>query len=148
MGVSYYKDNKSAYEIAYVHTQSTNQGEHLPCVMFLGGFKSDMEGTKATFLEAQCKMRGQEFVRFDYSGHGLSGGEFEDGTISSWTGDALAILDNVVQSKSVVMVGSSMGGWVALLALIKNPERLKAVIGIAAAPDFSKDVKAELTPEQ
>ena len=130
-------------QLAYVHYPARTEVD-LPAVMFLGGFKSDMEGTKALYLEAQCRNRGQEFVRFDYSGHGQSDGAFVDGTIGSWSSDAKAILDTVVQSESVILVGSSMGGWIALLLALSCTEKLAGVVGIAAAPDFTRDIKSQM----
>lgn len=121
-------------EIAYVKCAGAGPG-----VMFFGGFKSDMSGTKAMSLQAYCEARGQAFVRFDYSGHGRSGGRFEDGTIGAWAGDAIAVLDEVAQGPQIV-IGSSMGGWIALLAVLARPERIAAYVGIAAAPDFTEDM--------
>ena len=98
------------HKLAYVYSPATKDGAHLPLVMFCGGYRSDMQGTKATFLEEQCKARGQAFVRFDYSGHGQSEGLFEDGTIGEWYEDALAIFDHINQGGApVLLVGSSMG---------------------------------------
>ena len=110
-----------------------------PGVMFFGGFMSDMTGTKATALEAHCRSTGRAFVRFDYSGHGESGGAFRDGTIGAWRDDALAVLDEVARGPQV-LVGSSMGGWIMLLAALARPERVKALVGVAAAPDFTEDL--------
>lgn len=141
-----YLSINNALRIAYVHQVATDNS--LPAVMFLGGFKSDMEGTKALFLEEKCKARGQEFVRFDYTGHGKSDGKFEDGTIGQWKNDACYILDNIVQSPGVILVGSSMGGWLSLLLLLEQAERVKGLIGIAAAPDFTKEIKERLSEEQ
>lgn len=109
----------------------------LPIVMFLPGFRSDMNGTKATFLDQQCHARGQGFIRFDYSGHGQSAGRFIDGTIESWRDDALAVLDRLTDGP-VLLVGSSMGGWIGLLLALARPERVRGFIGIAAAPDFTR----------
>jgi pimeloyl-ACP methyl ester carboxylesterase len=118
-----------------------------PGVVFLGGFKSDMTGTKATALEAHCRDAGRGFVRFDYRGHGESAGRFEDGTIGAWTGDALAILDQVTEGPQV-LVGSSMGGWLALACAMARPARVAGVIGIAAAPDFTEELMwARFSPE-
>jgi pimeloyl-ACP methyl ester carboxylesterase len=108
-----------------------------PTVVFLPGFRSDMNGDKATALAAFCAARGQAMLRLDYSGHGASGGRFEDGTIGRWTEDALAIIDRLSDGP-LVLVGSSMGGWIALLAALARPERVAALIGIAAAPDFTE----------
>ena len=110
-----------------------------PGVMFLGGFMSDMTGTKATALEAYCRRAGRAFVRFDYSGHGESGGAFRDGTIGAWRDDALAVLDEVGRGPQV-LVGSSMGGWIMLLVALARPERVAALVGVAAAPDFTEDL--------
>ena len=110
-----------------------------PGVMFLGGFMSDMTGTKATVLEAHCRSTGRAFVRFDYSGHGESGGAFRDGTIGAWRDDALAVLDEVARGPQV-LVGSSMGGWIMLLVALMRPERAAALVGVAAAPDFTENL--------
>jgi pimeloyl-ACP methyl ester carboxylesterase len=108
-----------------------------PTVVFLPGFHSDMTGEKATALAAFCAERGQAMLRFDYAGHGASGGRFEDGTISRWTDDALAMIDRRTDGP-LILIGSSMGGWIALLAALARPDRIAALIGIAAAPDFTQ----------
>jgi pimeloyl-ACP methyl ester carboxylesterase len=108
-----------------------------PTIVFLPGFRSDMTGDKATALAALCEARGQAMLRFDYSGHGASGGRFEDGTIGIWASDALAAVDHLT-SGALILVGSSMGGWLALLTALKRPERIAAIVGIAAAPDFTE----------
>ncbi|MAE50694.1 MAG: alpha/beta hydrolase [Micavibrio sp.] len=126
-------------DIAYHYSAPVGEGKDLPHVFFLGGFKSDMNGTKATYLEAQCKARGQGFLRFDYTGHGQSGGDFVDGTIGSWKGDALDIFDHIAADK-VILVGSSMGGWISLLVAREREKFLHGIIGIAAAPDFTIDM--------
>jgi len=108
-----------------------------PTVVFLPGFRSDMTGDKATGLAAFAASRGQAMLRFDYSGHGASGGDFLDGTIGRWAADALAAIDRLTTG-DLLLVGSSMGGWIALLTAIARPERVKALVGIAAAPDFTE----------
>ncbi|SFM40998.1 alpha/beta fold hydrolase [Shimia aestuarii] len=113
-------------------------GSKGPTVVFLGGLKSDMEGTKAVHLEAWAKARGQAFLRFDYSGHGESSGRFEDGCIGDWHEDSLAAV-NALTEGPLVLVGSSMGGWQALLLARAIPERVKGLVTIAAAPDFTED---------
>jgi pimeloyl-ACP methyl ester carboxylesterase len=119
-----------------------------PGVVFLGGFGSDMTGTKATALEAAVTARGNAYLRLDYSGHGQSGGRFVDGTIGQWFADALAVFDAVTTGPQVV-VGSSMGGWIGLLLARARPDRVKAFVGIAAAPDFTARLMAgELTGAQ
>jgi pimeloyl-ACP methyl ester carboxylesterase len=125
--------------IAYHHTPGQGPG-----VVFLGGFKSDMTGTKAVFLEGWARARGQAFLRLDYSGHGQSGGAFEDGCIGDWAADAAAVIDAVTTGPQV-LVGSSMGGWIALLLARAQPDRVAGLVGIAAAPDFTVDVEAEMT---
>jgi len=105
--------------------------------VFLPGFRSDMTGDKATALAAFCASRGQAMLRFDYSGHGASGGRFEDGTIGIWAQDALTVLDRLTAGP-VILVGSSMGGWLALVTALHRPERIAAIVGIAAAPDFTE----------
>lgn len=110
-----------------------------PQVMFLTGFKSDMNGTKAMYLRDHCAARGIGFLRFDYSGHGESSGQFDACTISTWLADSLHMLDHHTRGR-VVLVGSSMGGWLALLLARARPERVAALIGIAAAPDFTEEL--------
>ncbi len=108
-----------------------------PTVVFLPGFRSDMTGDKSTALAAFCARCGQAMLNFDYSGHGASGGRFEDGTIGRWTDDALTVIDRFTEGP-LVLVGSSMGGWIALLVALARPDRVAALIGIAAAPDFTE----------
>ncbi len=108
-----------------------------PCVVFLPGFRSDMTGDKATALAALCAQQGRALVLFDYAGHGQSDGCFENGTISAWKSDALAVIDGLTQGP-LVLVGSSMGGWLGVLAAMARPERIAGFIGIAAAPDFTE----------
>jgi pimeloyl-ACP methyl ester carboxylesterase len=107
-----------------------------PGVVFLGGFTSDMTGIKATTLERWCRGRGQAFVRFDYSGHGASSGRFAAGTIGRWTEEALAVLDELTDGPQI-LVGSSMGAWLMLLAALARPERIAALLGLACAADFT-----------
>ena len=108
-----------------------------PTIVFLPGFRSDMTGDKATGLAAFAAARGQAMLRFDYSGHGASGGDFLDGTIGIWAADALSAIDRLTTG-DLLLVGSSMGGWIALLTAIARPDRVKALVGIAAAPDFTQ----------
>jgi pimeloyl-ACP methyl ester carboxylesterase len=110
-----------------------------PGVVFLGGFASDMSGNKATALQHFCAERGQGFLRFDYLGHGQSSGDFRDGSIGRWVQDALAVLDGLVAGPQI-LVGSSMGGWIALLTARARPQRVAGLVGIAAAPDFTEDL--------
>ncbi len=108
-----------------------------PSVVFLPGYRSDMTGDKAMALAALCQSRGQAMLLFDYSGHGASGGVFTDGTIGRWTEDALAAIDELTEGP-LVLVGSSMGGWIGLLAALARPGRVEGFVGIAAAPDFTE----------
>lgn len=108
-----------------------------PVTVFLPGFRSDMEGSKALALESLCRAAGTACLRLDYSGHGASGGAFTEGTIGEWTADALAVIDRVTVGP-LLLVGSSMGGWIALLVALARPERVAGLIGVAAAPDFTE----------
>jgi len=110
-----------------------------PTVVFLGGYASDMTGTKARYLEDWCRARGQAFLRFDYQGHGQSSGRLVDGTISAWRDNALTVIRECVTGPAL-LVGSSMGAWVMLLAAVAVPARVHALVGIAAAPDFTEDL--------
>jgi pimeloyl-ACP methyl ester carboxylesterase len=118
--------------IAYHKTEGEGPG-----IIFLGGFRSDMTGTKAQALEAHCKTQNQAFLRFDYFGHGASSGAFTDGTIGRWAEDAVCVLDELTDGPQI-LVGSSMGGWIMLLAALARPDRIAALVGIAAAPDFTE----------
>ena len=108
-----------------------------PGIVFLGGFRSDMEGTKALHLEASARAQGRAFLRMDYSGHGQSSGRFEDGCIGDWALDAENALRSLTKGPQVI-VGSSMGGWIALLLARRMPDRLAGLVGIASAPDFTE----------
>ncbi|MEM6636690.1 MAG: alpha/beta hydrolase [Pseudomonadota bacterium] len=119
--------------IAYVQTEG-----HGPGIVFLGGFNSDMQGTKAVHLEAWAKQQGRSFLRFDYSGHGDSEGSFEHGAIGDWAEDAAAIISRLTTGPQI-LVGSSMGGWIAMLYARSRPNDVAGLVGIAAAPDFTED---------
>lgn len=110
-----------------------------PGVMWLGGFRSDMGGTKAEAIDGWAARTGRSYLRFDYSGHGESDGAFEDGTIGRWLADAEAILKEVGDGEQI-LVGSSMGGWIALLLALRAPERVAGLLLIAPAPDFTEDL--------
>ena len=119
-----------------------------PALLFLPGYASDMDGAKAVAIDAFAETRGLAMLRFDYSGTGLSEGNFEEGTLDAWIGEALAMLDGLTEGP-VIVVGSSMGGWIALHLALQRPERVTALVGIAAAPDFTDwgftdEQKAEL----
>jgi len=122
-----------------------------PAVVWLGGFRSDMASTKAEALDGWAAERGRAFVRFDYAGHGESSGRFEDSTVSRWLEDTLAVLDRFVPGRPV-LVGSSMGGWIALLAarnrLQTEPDRSPAgLVLIAPAVDFTERLMWDSFPE-
>lgn len=119
--------------IAYHRSAGTGPG-----IVFLGGFRSDMTGTKAVYLEDWARAQGRSFLRFDYSGHGVSSGDFLDGAIGDWFEDALAAVTELAQGPQV-LVGSSMGGWIALQLARAIPDRITGLVGIAAAPDFTED---------
>jgi pimeloyl-ACP methyl ester carboxylesterase len=106
-------------------------------LLWLGGFRSDMAGTKATALDGFARERGLRFLRFDYSGHGLSDGAFEDGTIGRWLEDTLTVIDALAEGPQILL-GSSMGAWIALLAARARPLRVKALLLIAPAVDFTE----------
>ncbi len=133
MSEARFLDTPSGRRIAYHVTKGQE-----PTVVYLGGFKSDMEGTKALYLEDRARRRGQAFLRFDYSGHGQSSEAFLDGSIGEWTEDAISAVLELTEGR-VVLVGSSMGGWIALNLISKIAQKIAGFVGIAAAPDFTED---------
>ncbi len=108
-----------------------------PGIVWLGGFRSDMLGTKAGFLDEWAKHNARALLRFDYSGHGESDGAFEDGSIGEWTADAIAAFDALTGGPQI-LVGSSMGAWIATLLAMERPDRIAGCIFIAPAPDFTE----------
>ena len=136
-------DRGDGIELAWIR-----QSGRSPAVVFLPGFRSDMQGEKATHLARFCAARGTACLRFDYSGHGTSGGDFADGSIGRWAEDALTVIDREIEG-DLVLVGSSMGGWIALLVAIRRPGRLTGLLGIAAAPDFTETLMWQaMTPAE
>ncbi len=131
-GTPHFLDLPNGKRIA--HHKSAGSG---PGVLFLGGFRSDMTGIKAVSLEQWCRKQGRAFIRFDYSGHGQSSGRFETGTIGEWLGDTLAVIDQLAEGPQI-LVGSSLGGWLSLLAAIARPQRAHALITLACATDFTR----------
>ena len=127
-------DSAAGVSIAYHKTPGES-----PMVVFLGGFMSDMTGTKAIALENWAKSRRQAYLRFDYRGHGASSGRFEDCTIGMWAEDARAVLDKLCEGK-LILVGSSMGGWIALLAALARPACVQGLVLVAPAADFTGDL--------
>ncbi|WPZ26679.1 alpha/beta hydrolase [Sulfitobacter pontiacus] len=128
-----YLETPQGRRLAYHKTEGTG-----PCVVFLGGLKSDMMGTKAVFLEDWAKRERRAFLRFDYSGHGESSGAFTDGCIGDWAEDTLAAVEALTEGP-ILPVGSSMGGWQSLLLVRALPARIAGLVTIAAAPDFTED---------
>ena len=128
--------------IAYRHLPGREPG-----IIFCSGFNSNMQGTKALALEQWALQEGRQFTRFDYFGHGDSSGSLEQGCIGRWRDDTLAVLDRVTSGKQL-MVGSSMGGWLMLLVAQARPDRVCGLLGLAAAPDFTARLKANLTAAQ
>lgn len=110
-----------------------------PGVVFCAGYASHMMGTKAEFLDERCAAAGFSFLRFDYQGHGQSSGNFMDGTIGAWFEDARIVLEQLTDGPQIV-AGSSMGGWIGLMLARKHPERVRAFVGVAAAPDFTEEL--------
>ena len=139
-----YLQRENLPALAYVKSEGKTDK---PMIVFLGGFRSDMEGTKAIFLEEECKKAGYSYVRFDYRGHGQSEGVFEEACIGEWLQDVLDVLEHCTSGK-VVLVGSSMGGWLSLLAALKKPDQIQALIGLAAAPDFTAWMEDAMTEDQ
>jgi pimeloyl-ACP methyl ester carboxylesterase len=141
MGQTYSGD--SIRQLAYDQTEGQGPG-----VVFLGGFRSDKEGTKALYLEEWAQRRRRAFLRFDYSGHGKSSGRFEDGTVGDWAEDAAAIMANLTEGPQI-LVGSSMGAWISLLLAREIPDRVAGLVTVAAAPDFTEDgIWASLSGDQ
>ena len=129
-------------KLAYDRTKGAGPG-----VVFLGGFRSDKEGTKALYLEDWAHRRKHAFLKFDYSGHGASGGVFEDGSIGDWMDDAIAIIEGLTKGPQV-LVGSSMGGWISLLIARDRPDLVSGLVTIAAAPDFTESMRAAFDEDQ
>jgi pimeloyl-ACP methyl ester carboxylesterase len=128
--------------IAYRRRTGTGPG-----IVFLGGFMSDMNGTKATFLDGYAARRGRAYLRFDAFGHGASSGNFDDATVGRWRADAVAVLDALTDGPQI-LVGSSLGGWIMLLTALDRPARVAALVGIAAAPDATEALMWQSFPPE
>ena len=129
--------------LAYDQTSGSGPG-----IVFLGGFRSDKSGTKALYLEDWARKRDRAFLKFDYSGHGASAGDILDHTIGDWVEDAQAIFRALTRGRQI-LVGSSMGGWIALLLALRMPDRIAGMVTVAAAPDFTEEhYWKQLTDEQ
>ena len=134
--------------IAYHRIVGHGDGANKPGIIFLGGFRSDMTGTKAIWLQKWAERHGRSFVRFDYRGHGASSANFLDGCIGDWAQDAAGVLAHLTTGPQI-LIGSSMGGWISLLMAKNHPDRVAGLIGIAAAPDFTEDsIKPALSESQ
>lgn len=118
--------------LAYQKTEGVG-----PTVIWCGGLKSDMDGSKAVHLEQWAQKKGRAYIRFDYFGHGVSDGDFIEGTISRWASDVVAFIDAFCED-GVVLIGSSMGGWASLLAAMERKEKVEAMVLINPAPDFTQ----------
>ena len=129
--------------LAYSHEENGSKTS----VFFFGGYASDMTGTKATALSQWCEKNNYNFIRFDYSGHGKSEGNFEDGGITKWRSEATEVLQSFSNEKNIV-IGSSMGGWISLIVSLRNLNLISALIGIASAPDFVVGEWNRLSDEQ
>lgn len=123
---------QSGIRIAYEHYSGSNPG-----ILFCGGFNSSMQGNKARYLKSLCEKNNWQFTCFDYRGHGLSEGEFRHSTLDDWIADCQTIYTRVTSGQQIV-VGSSMGVWIALCLAKRNQERIAGLLGIAAAPDFTE----------
>jgi pimeloyl-ACP methyl ester carboxylesterase len=130
-----YFDPGDGRRIAY-RLRAANPKVKGPALMFLPGYASDMEGTKASEIDVFAAAAGLAYLRIDYSGTGSSGGEFAESTLDRWLDEVVAAIDFLVEGP-VVLIGSSMGGWLALHAALKRPDRVKGLVGVAAAPDFT-----------
>lgn len=135
-------DRGNGTELAWARVEGAG-----PTVVFLPGFRSDMTGDKATSLARFCESYGNAMLRFDYSGHGASSGAFLDGCVGTWAADALAAIDALTDGK-LILVGSSMGGWIALLTALARPDRMAGLVGIAPAPDFVTRLPQRLSEAQ
>ncbi len=124
-------------KLAYRHRPAASDKSGAPTLVFLPGYMSDMEGGKAAALDGWARDEGYAMLRFDYGGCGASEGDFREQSLVCWRNDALLMIDSLVQGP-VVLVGSSMGGWLMLLAALQRPEKIAAIVGIAAAPDFTR----------
>ena len=129
----FYK-NKQNHKIAYKSLKGKGLG-----IIFIHGLNSDMNGNKALTIEKYARKNKLNFIRFDCRGHGKSEGKFEEFTMSDWRKDLLDIIDNLARGPQI-LIGSSMGGWLMMLAAKARPQRIKGMIGLAAAPDFGKDL--------
>ena len=142
MLVPRYLDLSNACRLTYHSTEGTES----PGVVCCNGFRSEMSGRKALALEQHCQKVKRSFVRFDYRGHSESSGDFLEFTLTDWIQDTLDILDNLTSGPQILM-GSSMGAWIAVHVAIERPDRVVGIVGVASAPDFTRDIWNELSVE-
>jgi pimeloyl-ACP methyl ester carboxylesterase len=143
-----FKEKAGEGQISYIRHMPKAAGA--PWLVFFSGFRSDKAGSKALFLDEWAQNTGFGLIRFDYRGHGESSGAFEEGTIGQWKEDSIRVLDELLpEGEKAILVGSSMGGWMMLLAALARPHKVKALVGIAPAPDFTEDLLVQaFTSEQ
>ena len=132
-------------KISYLHRPRLKKGPKVS-IIFLSGYKSDMQGTKAIFLDTLSKKMGYEYLRFDYSGHGSSEGKIEKQLLSDWVNESCLLIKKL--KHPVIIVGSSLGGWIALILLKRFKKNILGFIGIGAAPDFTNDIIKNLSLPQ
>lgn len=146
--IDYQKLYHSNQETFIAYRKSAPKKSNKFGLIFLGGFNSDMNGTKACAISKYAEQHDYDFIRFDYSGHGNSSGEFKAGSLDTWLQDTLYVIDKLTD-KPQILIGSSMGGWLMLLAALAIPEKIKGLIGLAAAPDFTEElIWKDLSDEQ
>ena len=133
-------------KVSYHYRPRLKKGPQVS-ILFLSGYRSDMEGTKAIFLDKLSKKIGYEYLRFDYSGHGSSEGEIEKQLLSDWVDEANFLIKNKLKHP-VIIVGSSLGGWIAFILLQRLKKSIFGIIGIGAAPDFTNDILKNLSLTQ
>lgn len=131
-----------------VYDDDKNAAENVPTIVFVHGLMSSMNSSKARYLMDYCKKKHYRFIVFDNFGHGASSGNFVDQTIGSWLRGLQLVLDKLIKGNKAILVGSSMGGWVALLAALYAPEKVKALVGLATAVDFTEGIWSKLTLKQ
>lgn len=140
-----YLEASPNHKLAYRYSPPS---ANYPTIVYLCGFRSDMQGEKVIYLEDLCTEEGLGYLAFDYSGHGESSGAFEEGTISQWLADSLSLIDKITQGP-LILVGSSMGGWLAHLIALERHERIVGLLGIASAPDFTENLMwQKFSPDQ
>ncbi|QDZ41288.1 alpha/beta hydrolase [Euhalothece natronophila Z-M001] len=142
-----YCQHPDGTQIAYRHHPASSEQNHQPGLLFLPGYGSDMEGTKATTIFSWAKQQGVQATLMDYGGHGNSSGEFREGTLGQWTNHARYILETITSGPQI-LIGSSMGGWIMMLLALQYPQRISGLMGIATAIDFISELVLPNLSEQ